>query len=100
MVGNLSDWPRSRLISERRSATMFFYIRRDGGPYVRMGMPQNQSQRFASPNRGYRSAHNAGAEGWEVIAITPNRIAFLKRQIERPMLTPSRSSSRAKVSQA
>ena len=44
--------------------------------------------------------NDAGAEGWEVIMITPNRIANLKRQIERPMLTPSRSSSRAKVSQA
>ena len=44
--------------------------------------------------------NDAGAKGWEVIAITPNRIAYLKRQIERPMLTPSRSSSRAKVSQA
>jgi hypothetical protein len=44
--------------------------------------------------------NDAGAEGWEVIMITPNRIANLKRQIERQKLAPSRSSSRAKVPQA
>jgi hypothetical protein len=44
--------------------------------------------------------NDAGAEGWEVIMITPNRIAYLKRLIERPTPAPSRSSSRAKVPQA
>jgi hypothetical protein len=43
--------------------------------------------------------NDAGAEGWEIITITPNMIAYLKRQIERPTPAPSRSSSRAKVSQ-
>jgi hypothetical protein len=43
--------------------------------------------------------NGAGAEGWEVITITPNRIAYLKRQVERPMPTPQRAS-RARVSQA
>jgi hypothetical protein len=41
--------------------------------------------------------NDAGAKGWEVIMITPNRIAYLKRQIERPRPAPSRSSSRAQA---
>jgi hypothetical protein len=43
--------------------------------------------------------NDAGAEGWEVITIAPNRIAYLKRQIERSAPKPQRAS-RAKVSQA
>ena len=28
--------------------------------------------------------NNAGEEGWELIAITTNHVAYLKRQIARP----------------
>jgi hypothetical protein len=44
--------------------------------------------------------NHAGAEGWEVVTIMSNGIAYLKRQIERPTPAPSRSSSRVKVPQA
>jgi hypothetical protein len=38
--------------------------------------------------------NDAGADGWEVITITPNRVAYLKRQVAR-----AARSSRTKVSQ-
>jgi hypothetical protein len=36
--------------------------------------------------------NNAGEEGWELIAITANHIAYLKRQIARPPARSRRSS--------
>jgi len=43
--------------------------------------------------------NDAGAEGWEVVAITSHGIAYLKRQVASAASTRSRSS-RVKVSQA
>ena len=39
--------------------------------------------------------NDAGAAGWELITITPNRIGYLKRQVAR-----AAGSSQVKVSQA
>jgi hypothetical protein len=36
--------------------------------------------------------NNAGGEGWELIAITANHVAYLKRQIARPGARVRRSS--------
>ena len=36
---------------------------------------------------------DAGEEGWELIAITPNNIAYLKRQLEA--IAPSQEASQA-----
>jgi hypothetical protein len=41
----------------------------------------------------------AGAEGWEMVGIAANQIAYMKREIARPAPTSVRGS-RAKVSQA
>jgi hypothetical protein len=38
--------------------------------------------------------NDAGSEGWEVVAITANHIAYLKRQVGRPAY-----SSRSKASE-
>jgi hypothetical protein len=38
----------------------------------------------------------AGAEGWELVDILPNHIAYMKRKIERPAPVV-RSSSRVKA---
>jgi hypothetical protein len=44
--------------------------------------------------------NDAGSEGWEVITITGNGVAYLKLQIERPAPAKARASSRAKVAQS
>jgi hypothetical protein len=40
--------------------------------------------------------NNAGAEGWEIVTITANLIAYLRRQVKGPTSRPSR----AKVAQS
>jgi hypothetical protein len=32
--------------------------------------------------------NDAGEDGWEFVALTPNNIAFLKRQLEEPAAAP------------
>jgi hypothetical protein len=36
--------------------------------------------------------NTAGEKGWELIAITANHIAYLKRQVAKPPARPRRSS--------
>ena len=36
--------------------------------------------------------NNAGEKGWELITITANHIAYLKRQIAKPPARPRRAS--------
>ena len=37
--------------------------------------------------------NNAGGEGWELIGITANNIAFMKRQLVAPVQTQRRKAS-------
>jgi Domain of unknown function (DUF4177) len=39
--------------------------------------------------------NDAGEEGWELVMITPNQIAYLKRQIAKRRARPSSSSASA-----
>jgi hypothetical protein len=39
--------------------------------------------------------NNAGQDGWEIVAITPNNVAFLKRPV--PQLATAKSPSRRAV---
>jgi hypothetical protein len=44
--------------------------------------------------------NDAGAKGWEIITITPNAVAYLKRQVRRPAPTQTAPRpSRIKVAQ-
>jgi hypothetical protein len=43
--------------------------------------------------------NDAGANGWEVVTITSNAIAYLKRQVGRPPVSTPARSSRTKVAQ-
>jgi hypothetical protein len=36
--------------------------------------------------------NDAGQDGWELVAITPNNVAILKRPVEQP--SPAKSASR------
>ncbi len=38
----------------------------------------------------YDVLNDAGKEGLELVVITPNNVAHLKRQIEKPIAKPSR----------
>jgi hypothetical protein len=35
-------------------------------------------------NEGVDVLNDAGDEGWELVIITPNQIAYLKRQVAKP----------------
>ena len=63
-------------------------------------MPQWEYRRinFGELLRGTEELLNsAGEEGWELVAITNNGVAYLKRQIEVEVATPrSAKSSRNK----
>jgi hypothetical protein len=63
-------------------------------------MPQWEYRRinFGELLRGTEELLNsAGKEGWELVAITNNGVAYLKRQIEVEVATPrSAKSSRNK----
>jgi hypothetical protein len=43
--------------------------------------------------------NDAGAKGWEVVTITSNAIAYLKRQVGRPPVSGHARSPRTKVAQ-
>jgi len=43
--------------------------------------------------------NDAGAKGWEVVTITSNAIAYLKRQVGRQPASTHARSSRSKVAQ-
>jgi hypothetical protein len=40
--------------------------------------------------------NDAGEEGWELVAIAANNVAYLKRQIARPVTPSARSPSQGK----
>jgi hypothetical protein len=97
---NTERHPLASLISQRRCATMFFYIYRDGGPMHEWQYRKVDLNDLPRRVEDIDLLNDAGAEGWEIVTITANHIAYLKRQVERPTRTPSRTSSRIKVSQA
>jgi hypothetical protein len=50
-----------------------------------MGVPQDQPLNDVPPKTDDIAAlSEAGGEGWELVHITGNRIAYLKRPIEKP----------------
>jgi hypothetical protein len=49
-----------------------------------VGIPQDRSQRRSAPMAGRRLLNQLGREGWELVVITTNRVAYLKRAVVAP----------------
>jgi hypothetical protein len=66
-------------------------------------MPQRQYRKIdlneLSPRRDEIDVLNdAGGEGWELVVITPNHMAYLMRAIEEPEPAPKPSRTRSRRS--